>query len=70
MQTTKRYTGGVKERTRSTGEFFQRGQKGQAAVEFALILPVLLALLFGIIEMARLLQSYLVVTNAARFGMR
>ncbi|MBN2499208.1 MAG: pilus assembly protein, partial [Anaerolineales bacterium] len=47
-----------------------RKSAGQAAVEFALILPVLLALLFGIIELARMFQSYLVVTNAARFGMR
>ena len=43
---------------------------GQAMVEFALVLPVLLAMLWGIMELARLIQSYLVVTNAARFGVR
>ena len=48
----------------------KRRTQGQAILEFALILPVLLGLIFGIIEVARLFQSYLVITNAARFGMR
>jgi len=43
---------------------------GQAITEFALILPILLLLIFGIIEFARLFQAYLVVDNAARFGVR
>jgi len=43
---------------------------GQAITEFALILPVLLLLIFGIIEFARVFQAYLVIDNAARFGVR
>ncbi|KAA3645657.1 MAG: pilus assembly protein [Chloroflexi bacterium] len=43
---------------------------GQAMVEFALVLPILLAMLWGIMELARLMQSYLVITNASRFGVR
>ena len=43
---------------------------GQGLVEFALILPVLLLTLFGIIEFARILQAWLSVENGARFGVR
>ena len=43
---------------------------GQGLVEFALILPVLLLVLFGIIEFARILQAWLSVENGARFGVR
>jgi len=39
-------------------------------VEFALALPVLLLLLFGVIEFGRLLQAWMAVQNAARFGLR
>ncbi len=43
---------------------------GQGLVEFALALPVLLLLLLGVIEFGRLLQAWMAVQNAARFGMR
>jgi hypothetical protein len=43
---------------------------GQAITEFALILPILLLLILGIIEFARVFQAYLVIVNAARFGVR
>src|SRR5574341_600783 len=43
---------------------------GQGLVEFALILPVLLFIFFGIIEFARLLQAWLAVEEAARLGVR
>lgn len=43
---------------------------GQALLEFAIALPVLLLLLFGIIEFGRLLQAWMAVQNAARFGLR
>ena len=39
-------------------------------VEFAIILPVMLLTLFGIIEFGRLLQAWLSVENGARFGVR
>ncbi len=41
--------------------------RGQTLVEFALVLPVLLLLLFVIIELARLLHAWLAVENGARF---
>jgi hypothetical protein len=47
-----------------------RRRPGQGLVEFALILPILLLILFGIIEFARILQAWLSVENGARFGVR
>ena len=44
--------------------------QAQAAVEFALILPIALLMVFTIIEIARMAQAWLVVTNAARVGLR
>jgi len=44
--------------------------RGQGAVEFALILPVLLLVVFMIIELARVLHAYLVIENGARYGVR
>lgn len=43
---------------------------GQSIVEFALIAPVLLLFIFGIIDMARLIQAQVTVSNAARTGVR
>lgn len=47
-----------------------RGQKGAAAVEFAIILPVFVLLLFGMIEWGLLLFNQQVITNASREGAR
>ncbi|SJZ44641.1 TadE/TadG family type IV pilus assembly protein [Selenihalanaerobacter shriftii] len=47
-----------------------RNQKGQALVELALVLPVLLLILFGIVEFGRIFHTYLVISNAAREGAR
>lgn len=44
--------------------------RGVAAVEFALILPVLVLILFGIIEFGLLLYDQQVITNASREGAR
>ncbi|ADI02676.1 TadE/TadG family type IV pilus assembly protein [Syntrophothermus lipocalidus] len=44
--------------------------EGQALVEFALILPILLVLIMGIIEFGRIFFSYLVITELAREGAR
>lgn len=44
--------------------------RAQAVVEFALILPIALMLVFVIIELARMFQAWLVVTNSARIGLR
>jgi len=47
-----------------------RKNRGQAMVEFVISLPILLFLLFGIIEFARLTFAWMAVQNAARFGIR
>lgn len=48
----------------------QRQKRGQTIVEFALMLPVFLVMLYGIIEFARYMQAYLTVQHAAREGAR
>ncbi|MBU0517106.1 MAG: pilus assembly protein [Proteobacteria bacterium] len=45
-------------------------ERGVAAVEFALILPLLLILMFGIVEFGLAWYSKQVVTNASREGAR
>lgn len=42
--------------------------KGQSLVEFALLLPALLLLLFGAIDFGRLLPAKIALTNIARVG--
>jgi Flp pilus assembly protein TadG len=45
-------------------------RRGAAAVEFALVLPVYMVLLLGVLEFARLGMAVQVVTSAAREGCR
>jgi Flp pilus assembly protein TadG len=45
-------------------------ERGVAAAEFALLLPVLLMILFGIIEFGMIMYGREVVTNATREGAR
>ena len=44
--------------------------RGQAMVEFVIALPILLFIIFGIIEFARMVFAWMAVQNAARFGIR
>ena len=46
------------------------GQEGTSAVEFAICLPLLVFLIFGIIEFSILLYDKAVITNASREGAR
>ena len=48
----------------------QGKDRGSAAVEFALILPVLLLLVFGIIDFGRLLNAKITLNQAAHEGAR
>jgi hypothetical protein len=48
----------------------KRKGRGQAMVEFLIALPILLFVIIGIIEFARMVFSWLAVQNAARFGIR
>ncbi len=45
-------------------------KRGAVAVEFALTLPLLLILLFGIVEFGVMMYDQAVITNAAREGAR
>ena len=45
-------------------------ERGAVAAEFALLLPVLLTILFGIIEFGMIMYGREVVTNATREGAR
>jgi Flp pilus assembly protein TadG len=47
-----------------------RGERGAALVEFALVLPLLLVVIAGVVDFGFLFQRYEVVTNAAREGAR
>ncbi|MGD0686970.1 MAG: TadE/TadG family type IV pilus assembly protein [Streptosporangiaceae bacterium] len=44
--------------------------RGAAAVEFALLLPLLLLIVFGIIDFGRALNAQITLTQAAREGAR
>ncbi len=46
------------------------GDQGSAAVEFVLVLPVLLLILFAIIDFGRLLNAKIVLSQAAHEGAR
>jgi Flp pilus assembly protein TadG len=47
-----------------------RSERGAAAVEFALVMPLLFLLVFGIIEFGFIFNKELSVTHAAREGVR
>jgi hypothetical protein len=49
---------------------FARAEDGQNIVEFALLLPVLLYILMGIIQFGFIFAAYLTLNNAAREGAR
>jgi hypothetical protein len=48
----------------------RRGQRSQALIEFALVSPVLLLLLFGIVDIGRAVFYFDTVNHAAREGAR
>jgi Flp pilus assembly protein TadG len=49
---------------------YAQAEQGSAVVEFALVLPILLLIVFGIINFGVLLYNQSVITNAAREGAR
>ena len=58
-------TGGL-----SMTRFWGRDDRGQALVELALVLTILLTLLLGTMEVGRIGHAYLVVLHASREGAR
>jgi hypothetical protein len=47
-----------------------RGQRGQSLVEFALVLPIFLLVLFTIVDFGMGFHAWITVTNSAREGAR
>jgi len=47
-----------------------RSERGQAAVEFALIAPMLIVLVLGVLQLGVAFNHYLTVTDAARVAAR
>lgn len=50
--------------------FSLRDQKGQSMTEFALVLPILALLLFGVIQFGLVFNNYIQLTDAVRAGAR
>jgi Flp pilus assembly protein TadG len=47
-----------------------REDRGQAMTEFAIVLPILVVLLFGIVQFGILFNNYVTLTDAVRAGAR
>lgn len=47
-----------------------REERGQTLTEFAMILPILLLVLFGIVQLGIVFNHYVTLTDAARAGAR
>src|SRR5258708_11445277 len=60
-----RFTG-AHMRRQMPGRRFHRRNQGQSLVEFALILPILLTIVAGAVDMGRLFFAYVTIENAAR----
>jgi Flp pilus assembly protein TadG len=56
--------------TQRKRNIWRRGHRGQAMVEFALILPVFLLVVVGMLEFSRAWNLHQVMTDAAREGAR
>ncbi|HWI65212.1 MAG TPA: TadE/TadG family type IV pilus assembly protein [Symbiobacteriaceae bacterium] len=48
----------------------RRGSSGQATVEMALVLPILIWLLIGLVDIARMANAYLIIQHASREAVR
>jgi Flp pilus assembly protein TadG len=49
---------------------YSRREDGQAVVEFALVLPLLLLILLGIVQFGSVFRDYIALTDATRVGAR
>ena len=47
-----------------------KNQRGQALVEFTIVLPILMLLIMGIFQFGMMLNAYITIGNAAREGAR
>jgi hypothetical protein len=55
---------------RRTAKRFSRSEGGAAAVEIAIVLPLLLLLGLGVVELGRTIWQYQIVTKGVRDGVR
>jgi Flp pilus assembly protein TadG len=53
-----------------TTSFSKKRERGQTMAEFTLVLPLLVMLLFGILQFGIVFNDYLAVTDAVRAGAR
>jgi Flp pilus assembly protein TadG len=60
----------VEDKLQRSCRLFRRYRRAAAAVEFAVVAPVFLLLVFGMIEYGRMVMVYQVITNASREGAR
>ena len=56
--------------TVKTGKNRRDGEKGQNLVEFAMVVPIFLILVFSIVDFGMGFHAWITVTNAAREGAR
>jgi Flp pilus assembly protein TadG len=56
--------------THTLGHISIRNERGQTMTEFALILPLLVLLLFGVIQFGIVFHNYISITDATRAGAR
>jgi hypothetical protein len=52
------------------GIFPNRGRKGQSMVELAIVLPLMVLIMFGVLDLGRAFFSLITIHNAAREGAR
>ena len=52
------------------GRRMRRSERGQNLIEMALLLPVLIMITIGVIDMGRAYHHYIIITNASREGAR
>ena len=52
------------------GKQIYSSQHGQDMVEFAIVLPLLLLILFGAVDLGRVFHAAITITNVAREGVR
>jgi hypothetical protein len=55
---------------RRVGIFPNRGRKGQSLVEFAIALPLMVLIMFGVLDLGRAFFALITIHNAAREGAR
>ena len=69
-QSAKAFANRIRIRLPASVKRFRETEAGQTLVEFTLIMPIFLCLLFALVDFGRGFYGWLLVTNAAREGAR